>query len=130
MFVLYLAVSAWRASHVNDLGGGAATGAEQRRSLLRAATVNLLSPGVYLFWATVSGPLLAVGWRQTPGLAAGFLGCFYGALVGTELALVALVSGVRQLKPSLTRWLLGASALLMAGLGVVQIISGVRGLWG
>jgi threonine/homoserine/homoserine lactone efflux protein len=130
LFVLYLAWGAWKASRVNDLGATDQQVSEKRRSLLRAATVNLLSPGVYLFWATVSGPLLAQGWQQSPAFAAGFLCCFYGALVGTELAVVALVSGVRQLKPGLTRWLLGASAVLMAGLGVVQIVSGVKGLLG
>ncbi len=130
LFVLYLAWGAWQASRVSVGAADGAQAGERRRSLLQAATVNLLSPGVYLFWATVSGPLLAQGWQQSPGLAVGFLAAFYGALVGTELAIVALVSGVRQLKPSVTRWLLGASALLMAGLGVVQIVAGVRGLLG
>jgi len=130
LFVLYLAWGAWRASRASEGAASDPSLAEKRRSFMQAATVNLVNPNVYLFWGTVSGPLLAQGWRQTPALAIGFLGCFYGVLVGTELAIVALVSGVRQLKPRLTRWLLGVSALLMAGLGVVQIVAGVKGLLG
>jgi threonine/homoserine/homoserine lactone efflux protein len=127
LFIFYLAWGAWRASRQSPTAA-TQTAAEQRKSLVQAATVNLLSPGVYLFWATVSGPLLAEGWNSSPGLGAGFLFCFYGALVGTELAIVALVSGVRRLNPAVTRWLLGASALLMAVLGVVQLAAGLKGL--
>jgi threonine/homoserine/homoserine lactone efflux protein len=129
LYVLYLAWRAWRTGRASQELGGAASAAEKRRSLLQAVTVNLLNPSVYLYWGTVSGPLLTQGWREGGlGLAFGYLASFYGALVGTELAIVALVSGVRRLKPGLTRWLLGASALLMAGLGISQIVHGIAGL--
>ena len=129
MYVLYLAWSAWRAARsAAAVEVAPARAGEERRSMLQAATINLLNPAVYLYWATVSGPLLAQGWQRAPGLAAAFLVAFYGALLGTEVVLVALVSRVRQLKPELTRWLLLASSVAMAALGVAQIVAGVRGL--
>lgn len=128
LYVLYLAWRAWGVARAATAQAPGQPVDDQRRSLVQAATINLLNPNVYLFWATVSGPLLAEGWRTSPGLAVGFLAVFYGALFGTELALVALVSGVRGLKPGLTRWLLAASAVLMAALGVAQGVAGIRGL--
>ena len=130
LFVVYLAWGTWRAGRANQGLSGGTWDAEKRRSLWQAVTVNLLNPNVYLYWGTVSGPLLAQGWQQSPALAAGYLGCFYGVLLGTEFAIVALVSGLRQIKPGLTRWLLGASAVLMAGLGVIQVVAGIKGLLG
>lgn len=129
LYVLYLAWSAWQAARSAAVAEAAPVCAgEERRSVLQAATINLLNPAVYLYWATVSGPLLAQGWQHSPGLASAFLLVFYGAMLGTEVVLVALVSRVRQLKPELTRWLLLASSVAMAVLGVVQIVAGLRGL--
>ncbi len=128
LYVLYLAWRAWGVARATADLQATSSEDDQRRSLIQAATINLLNPNVYLFWATVSGPLLAEGWQRSHGLAAGFLAVFYGALFGTELALVAVVSSVRGLKPGLTRWLLAASAVLMAGLGMAQIVAGMRGL--
>jgi len=82
-------------------------------SALQAATINLLSPGVYLYWATVSGPLLVEGWRAHPLTGVAFLALFYGVML---LASQALVLGATRLAAAsrlLTRIVQIGSALLM-----------------
>ena len=57
LFVLYLAWSAYKAwqAFAPDSDATPQTGP---RSLLRAAMMNALSPGPYLFWSLVIGPLI------------------------------------------------------------------------
>lgn len=129
LFVLYLAWGVWR-SFRSELAGKAQTAAAPGSgvSLLRAVTINFLSPVVYLFWATVSGPLFLEGWTRTPLLGAAFLLCFYGTMIGISQVLIALVSGVRRWKPVATHWMLGLSALMMTVLAGAQVWAGVSAL--
>jgi threonine/homoserine/homoserine lactone efflux protein len=129
LFVLYLAWGIWRAFR-SELAGEAhvlaAPGSEV--SFLRAATINFLSPVVYIYWGTVSGPLFLEGWTRTPLLGGAFLLCFYSALIGISQVLIALVSGVRKWNPGITRWMLGLSALMMTVLAGTQVWAGVSAL--
>ena len=80
---------------------------------LQAATINLLSPGVYLYWATVAGPLLMEGWHAHPLTGVAFLALFYGVML---LASQALVLGATRLAAAsrvFTRIVQIGSALLM-----------------
>jgi hypothetical protein len=49
--------------------------------VLKAALVNALGPGPYLFWGLIAGPILLAGWRVSPGHAISFLVGFYGTLI-------------------------------------------------
>ena len=129
LFVLYLAWGIWRAWRSAMSGQAQAQPpADARLSLLRAATINFLSPVVYLFWATVSGPLFLEGWERTPLLGVAFLIAFYGTMIGISQVLIALVSGVQRWKPGTTRWLLGLSAAMMTILAGSQVWAGASAL--
>lgn len=85
------------------------------RALRRAATINVLSPGPWIFWATVLGPLtIATSQRSAVGAVTLVVG-FYLGLVGAKLVLAALVAGQRRrLRPAgYSRALMGAGALLI-----------------
>ncbi|MEO1645368.1 MAG: LysE family transporter, partial [Chloroflexota bacterium] len=58
------------------------------RILGTAAAMNLLSPGPYLFWSTVTGPLLVEALAISPLAAIGMLLGFYGTFLGGMSVLV------------------------------------------
>jgi threonine/homoserine/homoserine lactone efflux protein len=127
MFVLYLGWKSFQAFRhfqpvlVDQLGA-------ERQSLLQAALMNFLSPGPYIFWSILAGPILITGWQQSPGLGLAFLLGFYGAMVGTLAALVIVFGMARQVGPRVNRIMIGVSALALLGFGVYQLWQGILGL--
>ena len=123
VFVIYLGYGACKACRFFVPVAQGAAG--ERQSILKAALMNLLSPGPYLFWSLVSGPILMAGWRSSPGSAAGFLLAFYLALVG-GLAAVILVFGLAaRMGPRVSRAMLGISGLALLVFGVFQLFKGL-----
>ena len=99
-----------------------------RRSLLRGATVNALSPHPWLFWATVGGPTLIAAYNQSPVQAAAFLGGFYTTLIGSKVAVAALIhSQSHRLNTNWYRRILVVLGLLLIGLGLLLIGQGLLG---
>ncbi|MDP1547436.1 MAG: LysE family transporter [Anaerolineales bacterium] len=125
LFILYLSFGAfksWRGFDVNapqpepKIGG-----------LPKAALMNALSPGPYIFWTLVTGPVLVRGWRETPVHGIGFLSGFYIAMIGT-LAVIILVFGTAaSLGPKVNRALLGVSSIALLGFGLYQLWKGFFG---
>jgi threonine/homoserine/homoserine lactone efflux protein len=127
LFVLYLAwgaFGAWRASTAAP-PVGPALGTE---SVLKAALINALSPGPYLYWSLVTGPILVAGWRQAPILGIGFLVGFYAAMVGTLIGQIVLLSTARRLGTRVNRALIGLSALALACFGLYQLWRGLSSI--
>ncbi|MGE4553297.1 MAG: LysE family translocator [Desulfovibrionaceae bacterium] len=86
------------------------------RSLLKGAAINALNPHPYLFWLTVGGPALLVGWGQSPATAGLFMGGFFVCLIGAQLAVVVLTASSR-------RFLGGrAHRALLRGLGALLLV--------
>jgi threonine/homoserine/homoserine lactone efflux protein len=83
---VFVAWLAWEALHGRS--DEAAPG-----DLRRAVVVNALSPHPWLFWATVGGPLVV---EAAAGGAAAFIVGFYATLVGTKVAIAALVEAGRR----------------------------------
>jgi threonine/homoserine/homoserine lactone efflux protein len=125
LFVLYLAWGAYRSWR--DYDETALQDLSAPPGLLRAALVNALSPGPYIFWGTVTGPLLIAGWREDPAYAIGLLVGFYVAMVGTLVASIVLVGTARRLGAQFNRALLGISAAVLAGFGIFQLWKGLSG---
>lgn len=129
-FVLYLAWAAWRALRAMARDSSRSLAAAPSTSLMQAATLNLLSPVVYIFWATVSGPLLVQGWDRAPIEGIAFIACFYGTMILISEVLVAAVCLLQRLHAGMTRVMLALSVLLMLGLGLAQVWGGIIGLRG
>ena len=124
LFVLYLARGAYRAWR--DFEPGAALTAQAASSsVLKAATVNLLSPGPYLYWGLITGPILLAGWRQSPAHGIGFLAGFYVTIVASLAGIILVFGLARQMGPRVNRALLGVSALALAGFGIYQLWLGL-----
>jgi threonine/homoserine/homoserine lactone efflux protein len=119
LFLAFLAARSWRGF---DAGRTAPATAEPR-SLMGATLVNLMSPGPYLGWSLVMGPLLLKGWHEAPANGIALLAGFYGVMVLGMAAIILIAGAARGLGPRVNRAMVGASALALAGLGIYQLWS-------
>jgi len=126
LFILFLALNAFRGWRKFDPAGeeGGQSGGQ---SLFKAAMMNVLSPGPYIFWSLVTGPILLAGWRQAPTNGIGLLAGFYLAMILCLGGIIAVFATARQLGPRVNRTLLGVSAVALFGFGLFQLW---RGFWG
>lgn len=93
--------------------------ASGRQSLLRGAAVNALNPHPYLFWAAVGGPTLLTAFSQSLLQGALFLVGFYVTLIGSKVAVAALVhSQSRRFTALWYQRILILLGLLLVGLGL------------
>ena len=125
LFVLYLARGAfiaWR-----DFTNSPAAEPAGRQSVLKAALMNMLSPGPYIYWSLVTGPVLLAGWRQAPTHGLGFLIGFYAAMVLSLGGIILLFGTARRLGSKVNRAMLGVSCLALAGFGLYQLWLGIWG---
>lgn len=124
LFVLYLAWGLWKSWQAGpDPGEAQATSAGG--SLARGALANFLSPGPYLFWALVNGPILLSALRQSTSYGVAFLVGFYGLMILTLLGIAMLFAQARRLGPRVVRALTLASTIILvvfAGLLLKQAI--------
>jgi threonine/homoserine/homoserine lactone efflux protein len=134
LLLLYLAATAYRrlrrspgADADADAGVDGAARAAAPHTLLQAVTVNLLNPGPYLGWSLVLGPAVLEAWSAGPMRAALLLGAFYGTMVSTLALTIVLFGTAGFLDARRRRGLVLVSAATLAGLGVYQLVIGLRG---
>lgn len=126
LFLLYLAYGAYRSwKNFNPALPSTESGAQQ--SLLKAALMNALSPGPYIFWSLVTGPILLRGWRESPLQGMGFMLGFYLTMIFSLGAIIILFGSARQLGPRVNRALLGVSAIALFCFGMYQLWQGTVG---
>ena len=116
VFVLYLAWGALKASRSYD-ARDMPPAPSKRRSVLKAALVNLLNPNPYIAWSLVLGPLLLKGWREAPSHGVALLAGFYGVMVLGLAGTIALSATAGNLGPRVNRVLIGLSSLALACFG-------------
>jgi threonine/homoserine/homoserine lactone efflux protein len=124
VFVLYLAFGAFR-TWQNFKSDKTIPVQPGTTTVLKAVTINLLSPAPYLGWSLVLGPLVLKGWRETPGNGLALVAGFYGALIISSIAIIILFSSARNLGPRIERILILVSALALACFGLYQLLLGV-----
>jgi threonine/homoserine/homoserine lactone efflux protein len=88
---------------------------------------NLLSPGAYLFWMFVTGPILVQGWRETPVNGLSLLIGFYTAFILCLILMIIIFGAASRLGPKLNRALLGISCIVLFSFGMYQIWKGFTG---
>jgi threonine/homoserine/homoserine lactone efflux protein len=137
-FALYLAWALWKewraASHNPPGERSAASIADSTPPASaggvfgRAALINLLSPGPYLFWSLVCGPLLWEALQQSALYGLSFLLGFYTAFVGGMLALAGLFHQARRLGNRAVHALILLSLVILACFGILLVVQGLNGL--
>jgi threonine/homoserine/homoserine lactone efflux protein len=126
LFILYLAGGGWR-----SLRQPAASPVEstppQPGWIWRAALMNLLNPNPWIFWVTVSGPIVVAAWRSAPFDAVAFMLAFYALLIGGLAGFILLFGLAARLGPRVTRSLSLVAAVALAGFGLFQLAQGLLG---
>lgn len=125
IFILYLAYSAFQSWKNFNPQAAEFSSEGTQRSIGKAAMVNILSPGPYIFWTLVTGPILLKGWRETPFYAFGFLAGFYGTFIFALAAIIFIFGTAAKLGPKLNRALLGMSFIVLFGFGLYQLWLGI-----
>ena len=124
LFILYLAYGTYN-SWKNFDSRLPAVETGTRQSILKAALMNALSPGPYIFWTLVTGPILLKGWRETPVNGIGFLIGFYVTLVSSLAALILIFGTAAKFGPKFNRMLLGISTIALTCFGLYQLWLGI-----
>lgn len=123
LFLLYLAWGAYKTWKTANFAQPSSTAGKQ--TILEAALMNALSPNPYIFWATIAGPILIEGWRQSPAVGGSFILGFYGALIGGFMGFIALFAIAKQINPRFNRLLSGLSAIVLFLFALYQIFQGL-----
>ena len=130
LFIARSALKQFRAGRaLNQVAeGGAAVASSGRRVLLTGIGMNLLSPGPWLFWATVNGPLLLKAIDSSPGHALAFLLAFYGTFLGGLCCWVLLIHQARRLPEDVQRYIILATVILLIwfGVGLITAAFGIE----
>jgi threonine/homoserine/homoserine lactone efflux protein len=98
---------------------------ETGESFVKAVAMNALSPGPYVFWSTIAGPLYLRGYAQAPELGYSFLIGFGLALVGGLAGYVFLSSSTRHLDPKYAPLVNNLTVLVLVAFGVYQVWAGL-----
>jgi threonine/homoserine/homoserine lactone efflux protein len=126
LFLLLLAWHAWKSWH-SQTGERATPETTSDRTLLKAVAMNFLSPGPYIYWSLVAGPIFLTGWRESPGNGIAFITGFYLVMVITLSAIIITFGLSRKLGPRVAHLLLGVSIFTMICFGAYQLWRGICG---
>jgi len=125
IFLLYLAAGAfksWRNYEMKNVFENRTN----RQTVIKAVLVNLLNPNPWLAWSLVMGPLLLKGWRETPANGISLLVGFYTTMILVTLGIILVFAFARNLGPSVSRTLVGISAIAMACFGFYELWQGLH----
>ncbi len=118
LFLTYLAATTWRQLRMPPGSRRQAEPLSGLRILGKASVINGLGPGPWIFWTTVTGPLLVDAWHESVGQALVFLAGFFGTFAATLATQVALFSFAGQLGTRIVRggsWLGWSLLIAFAG---------------
>ena len=120
VFLLYLAYHAFKTLQTNDKTEALIV-QSGKRTLFKAALVNLLGPGPYLEWSLVLGPLLVEGWRKAPINGIVLVVAFYTTLVVSLSGIIFLFSSAHKLGPKVTRIAARISVFGLIAFGLYEL---------
>lgn len=115
----------YRAGVTFGATGGKEIPETPRQIFRKALMMNVVSPGPYLFWTTVNGPLLLKALDISLLHAAAFLVSFYTIFLGGLLLLAYVFDRLGQIDPRLTRMLMLVTIVLMLFFGLRLILDAV-----
>ncbi len=96
-----------------------------QKILATGVMMNYLSPGPYLFWATINGPLLVSALELSIAHAIAFLVAFYGTFMLGLSGWILLFNVLRQVNERYLKFIILATILLLLAFGTSLIISAI-----
>jgi len=125
LFVLYLSYGAYKAWKNFD-SNLPSTESGTQQSVLKAALVNILAPGAYIFWSLVTGPILITGWRATPIFGIVFMLGFYITFVLCLMLVIFIFGTMQAFGQKFRRALVGISVAALFCFGLYQLWLGLH----
>ena len=126
LFVLWLAWGMLRAVRSGKaLIEETADPTPARGMLLRGVLASFLSPGAWIFWSTVTGPIVVNAWRESPAAALAFLFGFYAVFVTGLGVWIAISHQARRLDQRIIRFLMSVSVAIMVAFGALLLKAGL-----
>jgi threonine/homoserine/homoserine lactone efflux protein len=118
-----VAMGLWEITHARRNATEAAGQTSSGEDVVRGVIVNGLSPHPWLFWIGVGAPLLVTAWRASPARAIAYLAGFYLTIIGSKVAIAAIVAAGRQRLSTEWRFrLLVTGAILLVIFGAVLAV--------
>lgn len=124
VFVLYLAFGTFMAWKNFDMNKTVEI-QSSKTTVLKAVFVNFLSPGPYLGWSLVLGPLMLKGWREAPANGIALVTAFYGTMIITSMVIIILFSAARSLGSRVDRIMILLSSIALSCFGFYQLWLGI-----
>lgn len=93
--------------------------------MLRGLLMNALSPGPYIFWGTMTGPLLRRALDESVWHGLGFVVSFYVTFLSLLAMWVFGFDRLRRIDRQFTKILLSISAVLLVILGISLFLGGL-----
>lgn len=120
LYLVWIAVGAWRQFR-KGVSLTPNDAPPQSRTLGQGMIMNWLSPAPYIFWGTITGPLLIKGLDISIWHGLGFLVAFYGTFLGFLVLYVFIFDRLRRLDERITKviFLVTIVFLLFFGLSLV-----------
>ncbi|MEZ4669137.1 MAG: LysE family transporter [Anaerolineae bacterium] len=129
LYLLWIAYGGWRLfrSGETTFKPEAAEGVptSRLRTLAQGVVMGWLSPGPYIFWATINGPLLIQGLNQSLWVGLAFLVSFYGPFISILTLYVVVFDRLRRLDERVTRTIFILTLVVMVGFGLGLVAQGV-----
>ena len=87
--------------------------------------MNLISPGPYIFWSLVSGPIFLKGLSESPSNGIGFMVAFYGTMILLNVVVIIIIGLASQIGESIRRGLLLFASIALSLFGLYQLWLGI-----
>jgi threonine/homoserine/homoserine lactone efflux protein len=129
LWIAYGAFRAWqRGATIQATGDAPLTVERSRWSILRGGVLmGWLSPGPYVFWSTVNGPLLIQGLRESIWQGIAFLLAFYLPFMALITLTAFLFDRLGRLDPRLTRAAIFVTIMVMTLFALSLVWQGFSG---
>lgn len=129
VYVVWLAWNSWQALTKHQALSTETLhpvqGISKQQTFIQALGINMLSPGPYIFWGIITGPILRVALNQSLLFGIAFLSAFYGAFLGLMLVWVIAFDRLREVSPKISGYVLKFSVILLGILGLILILQGL-----
>ncbi len=129
LYLLWIAYGSWRQFRAGKASfkpeAVPSDGISSVRTLLQGAVMAWVSPGPYIFWATINGPLLIQGLNQSVLMGLAFLLAFYGTFIGILCAYILVFDRLRRIDERVTRGIFLGTLLVMVLFGLRLIGQGI-----
>lgn len=126
--MIYLATNLWKEIRsVRKAGKSALPALSRRNAFFQGVAMLFLSPGPYLFWALINGPILLMALEQSWYHALAFLLAFYFFSIGGLLIIAYVLGRVGEFNQQARHTLQFASLILIIGIAALLVYNGLRG---